>query len=70
MNKALIPNARNRAPVGSRWRLNADTKGRVFVVTERKPGGVVEYKQEDRAYFGRSYLGQFLENATFIGDAA
>lgn len=63
----MSPSARNRAPVGSRWVFNADTKGRIFVVTDRKPGGIVEYKQEDRAYFGRSYLRDFLINATFAG---
>ena len=68
MNKALIPNARNQAPVGSRWMFNAETKGRVFVVTDRKPGGIVEYQQEGRAYFGRSYLRQFLANAHFVGE--
>jgi hypothetical protein len=68
MNKALIPNARNQAPVGSRWVFNAETKGRVFVVTDRKPGGIVEYQQEGRAYFGRSYLRQFLANAHFVGE--
>ena len=67
MNKALIPNARNQAPIGSRWAFNADTKGRVFVVTDRKPGGVVEYKQEGRAYFGGSYLRNFLANAHCVG---
>lgn len=68
MNKELIPNARNQAPIGSRWVFNAETKGRVFVVTDRKPGGVVEYKQEGRDYFGRSYLRHFLQNAKFVGE--
>ena len=54
----------NQAPIGSRWVFKAETKGRVFVVTERKPGGVVCIKQEDRAYFGQSYLRDFLRNAT------
>ena len=67
MNTALIPNARNQAPVGSRWTFGADSKGRVFVVTERKPGGVVEYKQEGRAYFGSARLQDFLADAKRIG---
>ena len=67
MNTALIPNARNQAPVGSRWTFGADSKGRIFVVTERKPGGVVEYKQEGRAYFGSARLKDFLADARCIG---
>ena len=69
MNKALAPSSRNQAPIGSRWAFNADTRGRVFVVIDRKPGGVVEYKQEDRAYFGSAYLRNFLAAAHFVGKA-
>lgn len=58
----------NKAPVGSRWQFNTEKKGRVFVVTDRRPGGVVEIKQEDRAYFGQSYLRDFLANATRLED--
>lgn len=54
----------NQAPIGSRWVFNTETQGRIFVVTERKPGGVVCIKQEDRAYFGQSYLRDLLRNAT------
>lgn len=49
---------------------NTDKKGRVFVVTERKPGGIVEYKQEGRAYFGRAYLRDFLADAQHLPDQA
>lgn len=51
-----------KAPVGSRWKAKLETKGRVFVVIERKPFGVVEIKQEDRAYFGRTTLKGLLAN--------
>ena len=60
----------SQAPIGSRWVFNTETKGRVFVVTERKPGGVVCIQQEGRAYFGQSYLRDFLVNATRLSDAA
>lgn len=50
------------APVGSRW-LAKDGK-RVFVVRERKPFGVLEIKQEDRAYFGQTRQRDFIVNFT------
>lgn len=61
---------KNQAPVGSRWQFNNERNGRVFVVTGRKPGGVVEIKQEDRAYFGQSYLRDLLRNAVRLSDAS
>ncbi len=61
-----VPNSRNKAPVGSRWTFTNDKTARVFVVTDRKPGGVVEYKQEGRCYFGSSYLPDFLKDAKCI----
>lgn len=59
----------SKTPIGSRWRFNTETKGRVFVVTGQKPGGVVEIKQEDRAYFGQAYQRNFLASATRLDDA-
>lgn len=56
----------NQAPIGSRWVFKADVTKRVFVVTGRKPGGVVECQQEGRAYFGSSYLRDWLRNAERI----
>lgn len=61
---------KSKTPIGSRWKFNTETKGRVFVVTALKPGGVVEIKQEDRAYFGQAYLRNFLANATRLSDEA
>lgn len=60
--------SKSKAPVGTRWQFNTEKRGRVFVVTGRKPGGVVEIKQEGRAYFGQSYLRDFLRNATQLSD--
>jgi hypothetical protein len=60
----------SQAPVGSRWTWKGDTKGRVFVVTGRRPPGVVEWKQEGRAYSGESYLRNWLVNADRLPDAA
>lgn len=51
-----------KAPIGSRWMLKDETKGRAFVVTERKPFGKIELKQEDRAYFGSSTQKELLAN--------
>lgn len=56
----------NQAPIGSVWRLKADTKGRLWKVTGRKPGGVVEYEQVGRAVFGQSYLRNWLQNAELV----
>jgi len=53
----------NKAPIGSRWKFRSDTTDRVWVVTDRKPGGVLEYKQENRARFGQCYLRDWLVNA-------
>ena len=61
---------KSQTPIGSRWQFNTEKRGRVFVVTETKPGGVVCIKQEGRAYFGRSYLRDFLANATRLPEAA
>ena len=61
--------SKSQAPVGSRWRFNTESQGRVFVVTERKPGGVVCVQQEGRAYFGQTYLKNFLAAATRLPDA-
>jgi len=62
--------SKSQTPIGSRWQFNTETKGRVFVVTETKPGGVVCIKQEDRAYFGQAYLRNFLANATRLPETA
>ncbi|MEL4069578.1 hypothetical protein WKW50_05460 [Ochrobactrum sp. GPK 3] len=63
----------NKAPVGSKWKLNAGTADSVLVVTERKPGGIVEFKITShirgRVRFGRSSLSTFLSNATPLIDA-
>lgn len=64
------PHSRNKAPIGSRWVLKTDKTRRVWVVIDRKPGGVVEYQQEGRAVFGRDYLRNWLENSTYIGAEA
>lgn len=62
---------RHKQPkIGSRWTLNLDSKGRVWVVTGNKPGGVVEYRQEDRAVFGQSYLRDWYVNAAPMAEAA
>ena len=58
----------SQAPIGSRWKFKTETRGRIFVVTGRKPGGVVEIKQEDRACFGQAYLANFLACADRISD--
>lgn len=52
--------------VGSRWTFNMDPTARVWIVTENKPGGVVEYRQEGRLRFGRSYLRDWYANAKEI----
>lgn len=64
-NATHTPGPRNKAPIGSRWRFKDDA--RTFVVIGRKPGGYVEYRQEDRAVFGMSHLRHWLETAEFIG---
>lgn len=61
---------KSQAPVGSRWQFKTESRGRVFVVTDRLPGGVVCIKQEGRAYFGQAYLRNFLANATRLSDGA
>jgi hypothetical protein len=50
-----------KVTIGSRWRFKDDD--RIFVVSGRRPGGFVEYRQEDRAVFGMSHLRHWLENA-------
>lgn len=61
------PHSRNKAPIGSRWVLKTDKTRRVWVVINRKPGGVVEYRQEGRAVFGQDYLRNWLLVAEHIG---
>lgn len=56
--------------VGSRWTFKVDPTARVWIVTENKPGGVVEYRQEDRLRFGRSYLRDWYANATPCAESA
>lgn len=56
----------NKAPVGSKWTFKSDEAKRVWVVTDRKPGGVVEYKKDGRARFGHCYLRDFLANAELV----
>lgn len=58
--------AANQAPIGSVWRFKTDTKGRTWKVTDRKPGGVVEYAQIGRAVTGQSYLRDWLRNAEMV----
>ncbi len=41
-----------QCPVGSRWQ--AYGSDRVFVVTERKPFGLLVIQEEGRAYFGET----------------
>ena len=47
--------------INSRWK---SKDGRVWVVLERKPFGVLEIKQEDRALFGWTRQRDFLFNFT------
>lgn len=58
-----------KAPVGSRWMSKRETKGRVFVVTERKAFGVIDIKQEDRAYFGMTTVKELLTSWNRLPDA-
>lgn len=60
----------NQAPIGSVWRFKAETKGRTWKVTGRRPGGVVEYMQVGRAVTGEIYLRDWLRNAEMISDSA
>lgn len=64
--KGRAVGTKSQAPVGSRWAFNTETQGRVFVVTARKPGGVICIKQEGRFVFGESYLRDWLRNATLL----
>lgn len=50
-----------QAPVGSRWQYKGDT--RVFIVIARKPFGIIDTKQEDKAYFGTTRLRDLLAHA-------
>lgn len=45
--------------INSRW---VGSKGRVVVVLERKPFGILEYQIEGRAIFGSSKQADFLRN--------
>ena len=47
--------------INSRW---VGSKGRVVVVLERKPFGILEYQIEGRAIFGSSKQADFLRNFT------
>lgn len=45
--------------INSRW---IGSKGKVVVVLERKPFGILEYQIEGRAIFGSSKQADFLRN--------
>ena len=45
--------------INSRW---VGSKGRVVVVLERKPFGILEYQIEGRAIFGSSKQADFQRN--------
>lgn len=48
------------APIGSRWRLKAETKGRVFYVLEKKPFGRIELAQEGHPVFSQTTMQELL----------
>lgn len=49
--------------INSRW---VGSKGRIVVVMERKPFGILEYQVEGRAIFGSSKQSDFLRNFKLV----
>lgn len=54
-----------QVPIRSRWAFVGDAS-RVLVVLERKPFGLIEYREEGRACFGSCRQSDLVRNAVRV----